>query len=30
MAIENPVSSDFFYLRSLIVLIFSIAAYPVW
>ena len=30
MAIENSVSIDFFDLRSSIVLVFSIAAYPVW
>ena len=30
MAIENSVLNDFFYLRSLIILVFSIVAYPVW
>ena len=30
MAIENSVSNNFFYLRSSIVLTFSIAAYSVW
>ena len=29
MAIKNSVSNDFFYLRSSIVLTFSIVAYPV-
>ena len=30
MAISNPVSNDFFYLRSSIVLTFLIAAHLVW